>query len=102
MRQLIVTFSTSVLMFALRAQGQTPGQIRGEAISGSPIATTNVLADVPPREAKTNSAAASPTRVADGAVVGFDKLAGFPIQLNNELEGDSNIAEANAQINAMI
>jgi hypothetical protein len=40
--------------------------------------------------------------VADGALIGFDRLSGFPFQLSDDLVSNTNAAKANGQVNAMI
>ena len=98
MCKLIFTSVILTLSLALLARGQTQGQIRGDSISAS----TNVQAGVGPGDAKTSSASASQTRVGDGALVGFDRLAGFAMPLTQDLVSGTNSASANAQLNAMI
>jgi hypothetical protein len=52
---------------------------------------------------KTNLVADSPTNSVDGIIVGFDKLAGFPILLTDDLAVNTNRpAWADGQINAML
>ena len=98
MRKLIFTSVILTLSLALRTLGQTQGQLRGDSI----FASTNVLAGVAPGDAKTNSVSASQTRVADGTLVGFDKLAGFSLKLTEELVSGTNAAGANTEVNALI
>ena len=60
------------------------------------VVATNAPVDLP----KTNL----PVTVTftNGAVIGFDVLAGYPIKLTPELENNTNRAWADAQVNAMI
>jgi hypothetical protein len=72
------------------------GEIHGDMISG--VSNTNVIQASP---VTTNSAPLLATNAV--SQVGFDKLAGFPVTLTDELEFNTNRpAWADAQINAMI
>jgi len=102
MQKLILTSIILTISLVLRTQGQTRGQIRGDSIFGTPEASTNLPASVPPGVAKTNLASGVQTRVADGSLVGFDKLAGFAMPLTDELVSSTNSAEANSRVDAMI
>ena len=79
------------------------GQVRGDSIFEGANGGTNGKPSVSSDAAKTNSAPNSrSSNVADGAVIGFDRLAGFPFQLTEELVSNTNAAKANGQVNAMI
>ena len=102
MQNLIFTSLILTIALTSRTQGQTKGQIRGDSIFGTPEASTNLPASVPPGVAKTNLASGLQWRVADGSLVGFDKLAGFAMPLTHELVSSTNSAEANSRVDAMI
>jgi len=78
-------------------------QVRGDSIFDGANGGTNGKPSVASDEAQTNSAPNShPNSVVDGALIGFDRLSGFPFQLSDDLISNTNAAKANAQVNAMI
>lgn len=99
MCKLFVTCLLVGFSLAWRVQGQP----RGDSIFGTSGTTpeTNVLASL--AAATTNSASSSRTNsVADGALIGFNKLAGFAITITEDQFFNTNSAKADAEINAMI
>ena len=102
MQKLISTSLLLTVSLAFQARAQTKGPIRGDSIFDTAVATTNLQAGIRPGDPKTNSASISQTRLADGSLVGFDKLAGFAMPLTDELMSSTNSAEANSQVDAMI
>lgn len=79
------------------------GQVRGDSIFGGANGGTNRTPNVAAGAANTNSAPNShPGAVADGALIGFDRLSGFPCLLTEDLISNTNEAKANGLVNAMI
>ena len=102
MQKLISTSLLLTVSLAFQARAQTKGPIRGDSIFDTAVATTNLQAGLRPGDSKTNSAPTSQTRLEDGSLVGFDKLAGFAMPLTDELLSSTNSAEANSQVDALI
>jgi hypothetical protein len=96
-------FIVPFLLITLLQPWRLHGQIRGDSIFDSANVTTNRNPSAAPESAKTNSSSISRAGgVADGALIGFDKLAGFPFRLTDELVSNTNAAKANGEVNAMI
>ena len=102
MQKLILTSIILTISLVLRTQGQTRGQIRGDSIVGSVNASTTAQTSLGPGDAASNTAPTSQTRVPDGTLIGFDKLAAFAMPLTDDLVSGTNSAKANAQLKAMI
>src|ERR1022692_4060491 len=78
------------------------GQVRGDSILDGANGGTDGKPSVSSDAAKTNSAPnPHPNKVADGALIGFDKLSGFSFPLTDELVSNTNAAKANGEVNAM-
>ena len=91
---LVISFAPSWLVH---------GQVHGDSIiqgeSGGTSARPYVSSGASSTKSAPNSRASG---VPDGALIGFDRLSGFPFQLTDDLVSDTNTAKANGQINAMI
>lgn len=96
----------SIVLFLLMTLSHTRlvhGQVRGDSIFDGANGGTNGKPHVSSDAAKTNSTPNShPNNVAEGALIGFDRLSGFPFPLTEELVSNTNAAKANGQVNAMI
>jgi hypothetical protein len=91
------------LLITLSRAWLVHGQVRGDSIFDGANGGTNGKPSVLSDAAKTNSVRSShPNSVADGALIGFDRLSGFPFQLSDDLVSNTNAAKANGQVNAMI
>ena len=96
-------FIVPLLLLNLLLPWRVHGQIRGDSIFGGANVATNTGSSRAPESAKTNSPSGSrPGGVADGALIGFDKLRGFPFPLTDEQVSNTNAAKANGEVNAMI
>lgn len=94
MRKLIVM--SIWLGLAWRLQGQP----RGDAISGP--GDTSATTKVPASLAVAAISISRTNPVVDGALIGFDKLAGFAINVTDDLLFATNSAKADVQVNGMI
>jgi hypothetical protein len=96
----------SIVVFLLISVSHTwlvHGQVRGDSIFDGANGGTTGKPPPSADAAKTNSAPNSrPNTVADGALIGFDRLSGFLFQLTEDLVSNTNAAKANGEVNAMI
>ncbi|HWC61325.1 MAG TPA: DUF3299 domain-containing protein [Verrucomicrobiae bacterium] len=100
MRTLVI-ITLFAVYFTRPVNGQ--GQVHGDSITGFGSSNTNAAVSAPAGETKTNVSVATHANVADGTLIGFDKLAGFPFTVSDDLLSTTNqIASADEKVNAMI